>query len=253
MSAPKSAAPTVGRRALWRAHTTDPDVGERSPRTASLVAGIGLLAMAILTPYAHFLVLDGLFTPGDAVRTMEAIAGSEGLFRSGVVSLAVVAVLDVVVAAALFHLFAPVNRVASMFAAWLRLAYAAVFMVAVAMLAGVLPLADDQDKAVQGIDVFYDVWHAGLILFGAHLMAIGYLAYRSVTMPGVIGVLCLVAGAGYLFDRFGALMLSDYSLTIATFTGPGEVALAFWLLLKGVRSPSPADRPLPANRAAVAV
>ncbi len=253
MSALKSPAPTVGRRAQPRSGTTDLDVGDRSPRTASLVAGIGLLAMAILAPYANFVVLDGLVSPGDATGTMEDIAGSEGLFRSGVVSLAVVAVLDIIVAAALFHLFAPVNRVASMFAAWLRLAYTAVLMVAIGMLAGVLPLSGDPDQAVQGIDAYYDIWHAGLILFGAHLMAIGYLAYRSVTVPRVIGVLYLVAGAGYLIDRFASLLLSDYSLSIATFTGALEFTLVVWLLFKGVRSPFPADRPLPADRTPAAV
>jgi len=199
MTGLKSPAPTDSRRAP-RPRPTNPDVGDRSSRTASLVAGVALLAMAILTPYAHFVVLNGLVTPGDAAGTVESIAGSEGTFRLGVVSLAVVAVLDVVVAAALFHLFAPVNRVASMFAAWLRLAYAAVFMV-----------------------------------------AIGYLAYRSVTVPRVIGVVYLVAGAGYLIDRFGAFLLSDDSLNIAAFTGPGEVTLVLWLLLKGARSSSYAD------------
>ena len=238
---------TDGRRAPEPAPTT-PEAGDRSSRIASLVAGISLLAMALLTPFAHFVVLGGLVTPGDAAGTVESIAGSEGLFRWGVVSLAVVAVLDVVVAAALFHLFAPVNRLASMFAAWLRLAYAAVFMVAIGMLAGVLPLSGDPDHAVQGIDAFYDIWHAALILFGAHLMGIGYLAYRSVRVPRVIGVVYLVAGAGYLIDRFAALLLSDYSLQIAAVTGPGEVALVFWLLLKGVRFSS-AERPLPVDRA----
>ena len=235
MTALKSPAPTRSRRAS-RPHPPNPDVGDGSSRTASLVAGVALLAMAILTPYAHFVVLNGLVTPGDAAGTVESIAASEATFRSGVVSLAVVALLDVVVAAALFHLFAPVDRVASMFAAWLRLAYAAVFMVAIGMLAGVLPLSGDPDHAVQGIDAFYDVWHAALILFGAHLIAIGYLAYRSVTVPRVIGIVYVVAGAGYLIDRFGALLLSDDSLNIAAFTGPGEVTLVLCLLLKGVRS-----------------
>ncbi|ADB74687.1 DUF4386 domain-containing protein [Geodermatophilus obscurus] len=230
-----------------------PDVPGLSIRTASLVAGIGLLAMAILTPYARFVVLDGLVTPGDAAATVQDLAGSEGLFRSAVASLAVVAVLDIVVAAALFHLFAPVDRVASMFAAWLRVAYASVFLVGIGTLAGVLPLSGDPDQAMEGIDAFYDIWNAALILFGAHLMAIGYLAFRSVTVPRVLGVVYLVVGAGYLIDRFGTLLLSDYPINIAAFTGPGEIALVVWLLLKGVRSPSPADPPLPADRPPAAI
>jgi hypothetical protein len=70
-------------------------------------------------------------------------------------------------------------------------------------------------------------------------------------VPRLVGIVYLVAGAGYLVDRFGSLLLSDYSLTVATFTGPGEVLLVFWLLLKGVRSP--ADPPLLADRRPTAV
>ena len=249
MSATKSPAPTVGRRPPWRPRTTDLDGGDRSTRTAGLAAALGLIGMVILAPYAEFGVLDRLVTPGDAVQTAADIAASEGLFRSAVASLAVVAVLDIVVAAALFRIFAPVNRVVSMFAAWLRLAYTAVFLVGIGMLAGVLPLSGDPAQAVQGIDAYYDVYHAGLVMFGAHLMTIGYLAYRSATVPRVVGVVFLLAGAGYLIDRFGTILLSDYSLTVAAFTGPGEIVLAFWLLLKGVRSSSGADRPVSVDRA----
>jgi Domain of unknown function (DUF4386) len=100
-------------------------------------------------------------------------------------------------------------------------------------------------------DVSDDIWHAGLILFGAHLMAIGYLAYRSVTVPRVLGIVYLVVGAGYLIDRFSSFLLSGHSINVAASTGPGEVALVFWLLLKGARSPSPADPHSPDDRAAV--
>lgn len=37
---------------------------------------------------------------------------------------------------------------------------------------------------------------AGLLLFGVHLMGLGYLAYRSGYVPRVIGVLLVVADAG---------------------------------------------------------
>jgi hypothetical protein len=126
-----------------------------------------------------------------------------------------------------------------------------VFLVAIGVLAGVLPLTGDPEQAMQGIDTGYDIWNAGLILFGAHLMAIGYLAYRSRTVPRLLGVVYLVVGAGYLVDRFGALLLSDHAINVSPFTGPGEVALVFWLLLKGVRSPSPTGPSAPVDHAAV--
>ena len=62
---------------------------------------------------------------------------SEGMFRLGVLSLYLVVVLDVVVAWALLRVFSPVNEGLSRLAAWFRLAYAAVFAVAISQLAGV--------------------------------------------------------------------------------------------------------------------
>ena len=62
----------------------------KSIRTASIVAGIALLLLAVLAAFANFVVVEGLVTPGDAVQTARDIAASEGLFGWGVASLFVV-------------------------------------------------------------------------------------------------------------------------------------------------------------------
>jgi hypothetical protein len=54
-------------------------------------------------------------------------------------------------------------------------------------------------------------------------------------MARVFGILLVVAGLGYLADGFGAVLVSDYSISIGQFTFIGEVALIFWLLIKGSR------------------
>jgi hypothetical protein len=85
------------------------------------------------------------------------------------------------------------------------------------------------------IRAFDDIWHAGLILFGIHLMLIGYLTYRSAFAPRIIGILLVVAGLGYLTDSFGVVLIPDYPVSIAQFTFVGEAALMCWLLIKGRR------------------
>ena len=111
-------------------------------------------------------------------------------------------ILDIVVAAALLRLFEPVDRSVSIMAAWFRVAYAAVYLVAIIQLVIALGLLDDAPLALRAINAYDTIWHVGLILFGVHLLLIGYLAYRSGFMPKIFGILLVVAGLGYLVDGF---------------------------------------------------
>ena len=96
-----------------------------------------MMAMAGLAGFANLVVVQGLVTSGNAARTAQDITASEGMFRLAVVALYLVVVLDVVVAWALMRVFSPVNHEISRLSAWFRLAYAAVFLVAVSQLAGI--------------------------------------------------------------------------------------------------------------------
>lgn len=223
---------TVGRDPRERqAFSGDP----RSLRTTNLIAGLSLLLLAVLAPVATFLAIEPLVTPGDPATTVQDILASETQFRWGIAVLILVAVLDVVVAAAMFTLFESVNRSVSMMAAWFRAAYAAVYLVAISQLVMAVTHLGDADQSLRAIEAFDIVWHVGLILVGVHLLLIGHLAYRSGFMSKIIGVLLLVAGLGYLVDGFGAVLSAGYSLDISRFTFLGEAVLIFWLLIKGRR------------------
>lgn len=222
-----------------------PEATNRSMRVPALVAGVGLLLMTVLAPFANFGAMEGLVTEGNATKTAQDILASEGSFRLAIVALVLVAILDVVVAWALLEFFKPVHKGISTLAAWFRVAYAAVFVVAISQLVGALDLlgndgylktfSTDQlhTEALLKIGAFHDIWNLGLVIFGVHLLLIGYLAYKSGYVPKPVGVLLVIAGLGYLVDSFGALLVSDYSLLVAAFTGFGEAVLMLWLLVKG--------------------
>jgi Domain of unknown function (DUF4386) len=207
----------------------------RSLRTASLIAGLALALMAVLAIFGNFVAIQSLVTPGDAAQTAIDIANSEGLFRWGIASLIVIAVLDIIVAAALLRLFEPVNRGVSMTAAWFRVAYVAVYLIAVIQLVLALGLLGDPNQALRAIDAYGTIWLVGLILFGVHLLLIGYLAYRSGFMAKVFGILLVVAGLGYIADGFVAVLVPGPTISLGQFTFVGEAALIFWLLIKGTR------------------
>jgi hypothetical protein len=207
----------------------------RTMRRASLTAGLGLALMAALAAFGVFGATAPLITPGDPTRTAQDILGSQGLFRWGVACLILVVVLDLVVAAALLTLFLPVNRGLARLAAWFRVAYAAVYLVAILQLVLALDLLADPEQAMRAINAYTTIWLVGLILFGVHLLLIGYLAYRSGLMARVFGVLLVVAGLGYVVDGFVAVLVAGPSYSLGQITFVGEVALVGWLLLVGRR------------------
>jgi hypothetical protein len=206
-------------------------------RRASWIGGIALLLIAVLAGLGYTGALQPLFTAGDAARTAAAIGDAETQFRLGVLCMVIAAVLDVVVAATLRMLFEPVNRALSATAAWFRVAYAAVFLVAIAQLAAAPTLLDEPARALGAVESFEATWHIGLILFGVHLALVGILAVRSGFMSRVLGALLVIAGAGYIADAVGTILVAGFTPTVARFTFVGEVVLIGWLLLHAVRTP----------------
>jgi Domain of unknown function (DUF4386) len=231
------------------ANTTEgPDPSRAfSLRSAALLAGVGLLVMAVIAPFVVFGVLGTLVVSGDALETFNNMEASQGLFRSGIAGFLVVIVLDILVAWALYVLLAPVNRSLAILTAWLRVAFAAVFASALISLldaaelvagAAQSTLSPEQisEQVLSSVASFEDGWTGiALAIFGVHLLCLGYLLFRSVDFPGFLGVLVVIAGAGYLFDSFGTILVPDYALTIATFTFVGEALLIFWLFWRAIK------------------
>ena len=217
-----------------------------SRRRVALTAGIGLLLMAVLAPLAHFGVLQNLVVSGDAATTVGNIVADEGLFRLAIATLLVVTFLDIVVAWALYVLLKPVNETLAVLVGWLRLAAPAVFAMALAHLLDVANLLGSAESSTLGPDQlgaqvmasvasFGNGWDMSLAIFGLHLVGVGYLLFKSMDFPRFLGVLVVVAGAGYLADTFARILLPDFEFRISSITFVGEALLIFWLLGRAIK------------------
>ncbi|MGZ4672457.1 MAG: DUF4386 domain-containing protein [Ilumatobacteraceae bacterium] len=236
MIAPTAPAPL----ATSTTHTTQALEVRRAARTA----GAAILVLAVLSGFGVLIATRGLVTDGDAARTADDIAKSQSLFRAGTVSLCFVVVLDVVAAAALYRMLRPANETLSRIVAWLRVTYAAGFLVAIAQLFGAVSLAGGGAPAaglalrdvgvLSHMQAFDDAWQAALLVFGIHLLLLGYLTYRSGYVPRAVGALVAVAGVGYAFDSVVSILTSDVS-NVSGVTFIGEAVLAVWLVLRGSR------------------
>lgn len=224
---------------------TNRTTNELSLKTAAIVAGLGLLGMAILAGYANFSILQNLVIAGDAKATAENIVAAAGIFRLGALLLLIVAILDVVVAWALYGLLLPAGKALSLLTAWFRVVYAAIFAIAISNLFLVVRLLTGNSYGMEAIqaqiqamillDAFQNGWDAGLLIFGLHLVCLGYLVFRSGYIPKWLGGLLIIAGLGYLLDSLGKFLIPNNTILISQFTFIGEVALIFWLLWKGVK------------------
>lgn len=76
--------------------------------------------------------------------------------------------------------------------------------------------------------------------FGIHLALLGWLVLTSGYMPKVLGVLLILAGAGYVIDTLANALLANYGdyetmflLIVAVPSLIGEFAFTIWLLTRG--------------------
>jgi hypothetical protein len=218
-----------------------------SLKQAAIITGIGLILMAILAPIANFSILEKLIAPGNAAKTTDNIIASKGHFRIGICCFMFVAVLDVIVAWALYIFLKPVNRSLSLLTACLRIVYATLLAAILTNLIYVLQLTSGADylsplqtnqlqaQIMLSLDTFNLGWQLGLIVFGFHLLLLGYLFFKAGYMRKILGILLMLAAVGYSIDGFGKLLSPNYNTSIAMFTFIGEVILIFWLLIKGTK------------------
>jgi hypothetical protein len=218
------------------------------------IAGILTLAMTPLAVFSMLYVHYSLVVPGDAGATAGNISASEGLFRLGMVSDSIVFLIEIALVAVLYVLLRPVSRTLSLVAAFSRLAMTVVQGVnllnqfaALQLLSGADYLnvfKPDQLHALVllFLNVQVHVTHIWGLFFALHLFFLGYLVYRSGYIPGILGVVLIIASVCYFIQSFGNILLPKFEETFALvgFISSIEVAFPIWLVIKGVRDKNPA-------------
>jgi hypothetical protein len=218
-----------------------------SLRTAALIAGIGLLIMVFVAPFAELYVYPKLVVPGSAAETAQNIIANKTLFISAILGYLITFICDVLVAWALYVLLKPVNENLSLLTAWFRLVYTVIALVALLNLVTVLRLLNTSDtltifpadqfyaQIMLSINAFRSNWYFGLIFFGIHLGLLGYLVIRSNYIPRILGIFLIVAGSGYLLTNLKPFLFPNINLDLAEYTFYGELIFMLWLLIRGPR------------------
>lgn len=229
------------------AGTAAPGSRFSTARTAGLlylvIIGCGL--------FAEIGVRSQLIEPGNPTATAQSILDSPMLFRAGIAADIVMFIADVAIAIVLYQLLRPLGRTLSMLAAAFRLTQTAIIGLNLLNMFQAVRILDDADylhtfadAQLDSLSMLYLDAHRygyvlGLAFFGASTLVIGYLALSSRQMPRPLGVLLVLAGAGYLIDAFSFFMIPGYDGSASAIVlAPAliaEVWFAIWLLTKGER------------------
>ncbi len=222
---------------------------ETSKRKYALFAGISLVVMALAAAFSFGYVHGQLIVDADPEKSFLNLNSSGTLFIVGITGWVVIFLCDLLVAWALYHFLREVSWRVSLATAWLRVLYASVLGVAIYNLILILPLlaaGGSPSANVQHVTMhltsFRRIWSAGLIIFGFHLLGLGYLSVRSGFVPRIFGWLLLFAATAYIFINSAKTFLTAIDKQVETAEmilslpmALAEIGFAIWLIIKGGR------------------
>lgn len=213
-------------------------------RQAALVAGLCYLLNPVT--FAEYYAMPHLVVK-DPVVTLANLQAHQHLYSTAVLAYFVQLVGDVVMAWALYVLLAPVNRALSLLASWLQLVYAASSLAAVGNLAIVYRLLFVRDytglfppqvlaaQVRMLIGEFRAGWSLSLVMFGIHLVIVGFLFARSAYLPRWLGWVLMADGSAWIIDRLTEYAVPNTAFQFLNIFYVGELLLMVWLLGWGWR------------------
>ncbi len=220
-----------------------------SLRQAALIVGLAYLLNPV--SYAEFEIYPKLIVPGNIDQTVANIGAHHGLYLTAFFFYLTNFIEDVVIAWGLYVLLAPVNRALSLLAAWFQLIYTGIALVALFNLAiayrmliapeylktfGSVPLHAQIGLLLHSFRYDYSL---ALVIFGIHLLLVGYLIVRSSYIPRWLGVILIVNGLGWIVSCLQPYLYPDTNVDFVFVTYFGELIFMLWLLVRGWRIEEP--------------
>lgn len=214
------------------------------------LAGAAYLAVAILGPFTLLYVPGRILVTGDASATVANLLAHQDLYRAGIAAGVVSQICFVTAILLLYRLLRDVGPVLAVAMAALILLQVPLGILSLTNEAATLALArggeflaafsQPQRDALTLLMLKAD--KAGTLVsqvfWGLWLIPLGTLVWRSVYLPRWIGAWLIVNGVVYVVLSVVGLWWPDYSRLAFSYATPamfGELVLALWLLLRGLR------------------
>jgi hypothetical protein len=231
---------------------------DESQRKAARVAGFTFLFAIVIVILANYGINFRLIVPGNAVDTARNIMAHETLFRLNIACNLIYVVNVVVLLATLYVILKPVNRNLALVAVFFRLVFALMWGITALNTLGALRLLGDaaylpvfkadqlQTLARLHLTASYDAYYVGLPFWGLASTVCSYLCFKSRYIPRVLAAFGVISSSWCVICAFAYLVFPSFTNTVdaSWFDVPMvmfEMALGFWLLIKGLRPSAMAE------------
>ncbi|MBK8555811.1 MAG: DUF4386 domain-containing protein [Lewinellaceae bacterium] len=216
----------------------------KQEKKAGVIAGISLIIMAIAAGFSYGFAQNKLVHESAEMMRQNLLEHKQ-LFLAALVGWILIFITDLVVSGALYILFRNNLPRISAITAIIRIGYTFILGVAIYHLIGIVPLLKGFATSFEisaEFASFEKTWSAGLILFGFHLLGLGYLSMKSRFIPGFLAYLLYIAGIGYIlvhgakqFAFLSAQVIASAENILALPMALSEILLAALLIYKGFK------------------
>ncbi len=226
---------------------------QNKEKKQGIIAGIALVIMAIVAGFSFGYVHNNLIVNSPEI-TLKNLMANKSLFYAELFGWSLIFITDLIVAITLYFFFRSVSKQISLITALIRIVYTLILGIAVIQLYKIVPiLLSDNNPTDQLVyseifsnaQLFEKLWSVGLIVFGLHLVGLGYLSNKSDSVPKLLGYLLYFGGISYTvlhtstqFSLFNTKILKTIENILALPMALAEILLAFWLIYNGFRKVS---------------
>lgn len=196
--------------------------------------------------FGEFYAPSTLIVPSDAAATAANVLTHNAMFRWGFAAYILEAMCDIALAWIMYVILRPVHKDIALLAAFFGLVSTAVFactelfyFAPTFILGGADYLeafSPDQINALGLLSLKFYAIGSGIFMafYGMATFIRGYLIYRSTFLPRFLGVLLMIAGAGFVIHNFALVVAGRSSNVLLLPVSISGLALTVWFLTKGV-------------------
>lgn len=218
---------------------------EKKEKKQGLIAGFSLIIMAIAAGFAFGYAHSSLVAESPEI-TLQNLITNQSLFFAELGGWSIIFITDLIVAIALYFFFRSTSKQISRVTAFIRIIYTLVLGFAIFQLFKIVPVLSsanpEASEISSHIQLFEKLWSVGLVVFGLHLIGLGYLSVKSKSVPKLLGYLLYFGGISYTFlhgarnlNLFEVQTINSIENILALPMALAEILLAFWLLYFGFR------------------